>query len=102
LQTEATSPFPREERELQQRVSSGESASSRGVGSMPSCLVCGGMRLSRLHRTPHQVLHRCKDCRLVFGWPVFSREALLEYNAIRFAARDSFETAGYFDRPRVD
>ena len=101
MQTEATSPFLTEECELQQQDSSAKDASRRGVGSVPSCLVCGRTRLGRIHRTPHQVLLRCKHCRLVFGWPVFSREALLEYNAISFRGEGFPETAGYFDRCRV-
>jgi len=101
LQTEATSPFQTEECALQQQDSSAKDGSRRGVGSPPSCLVCGGTRLAKIHRTPDQVLLCCDGCRLVFGWPVFSREALLEYNAISFRGEGFPETTGYFDRSLV-
>ncbi len=101
MQTEATSPFLTEECVLQQQDSSSKDGSGRGGLPAPSCLVCGGMALAKVHRTPHQVLLRCDHCRLVFGWPVFSREALLEYSAISFRGEGFAETAGYFDRSRV-
>lgn len=100
MQTEATSSFRTRESALPQE-SSAKDGSKREVLQEPSCLVCGRTRLTRVHRTPHQVLLRCDHCRLVFGWPVFSREVLLEYNAIAFRGEGFPETAGYFDRSLV-
>jgi 2-polyprenyl-3-methyl-5-hydroxy-6-metoxy-1,4-benzoquinol methylase len=38
---------------------------------------------------------------VVFGWPVFSREHLLDYNTLAFRGEGIPETRGYFDRSRV-
>lgn len=73
-------------------------AASEEAVSNPSCLVCGGSRLARFHHTPDQELVRCRECGFVFGWPVFSRESLLEYNETAFRGESLPETAGYFDR----
>ena len=54
LQTEATSPFQTEESVLQQQ----DSSAKDGGNPATSCLVCGGTRLARIHRTPDQVLAR--------------------------------------------
>jgi 2-polyprenyl-3-methyl-5-hydroxy-6-metoxy-1,4-benzoquinol methylase len=62
------------------------------------CLVCGASSLKKLHRTENQDLLRCRECGLVFGWPVFARTSLLTYNELSFRGEGFPEMAEFFGR----
>jgi SAM-dependent methyltransferase len=98
--TDAADRFPAGERESRLPEPSATGAST-GTSALPSCLVCGRTRPRKIYRTPHQELLRCENCTLVFGWPVFSRESLLDDASVSFRGEGFPETANYFDRGRV-
>jgi len=76
-------------------------ASVRIAEAAPSCLVCGQGQRGRILRTRYQDLPHCQRCWFVFGWPVFSRESLLDYGEISFRGGGFPETAEFFDCRRV-
>lgn len=76
-------------------------APAAAVPEAPSCPVCGAPECRPVHTTPDQALLRCRGCTVVYGWPIFAEQDLLEYTEAAYRGEGVEETAGLFDRCRA-